>query len=407
MAVAYEGNKPYIFISYSHKDTELVTSAINALQNDGFAVWFDAGIEAGSEWPEYIATHLRNSACMLTFISENFVESDNCRRELNFAQDIKKPLLNIYISDVELSDGMKMQLGLNQALYRSKFANDNDFFKAICNARLILPCKVIMAMEKNNSAEDITGSDTALAKTNSEQDPDELLEITRTDPREAFYAALESELRGKGLHAATVRKKMREYREYLGALSEEEAAKKIESLGNVSAIAENVRKMHEEEKAKKEAAQEVKKETADKKSAPEPSPHPGKKKALSRISALIELSYIFIGTFAIDKLTGMDLVWWKLLLLMIIPHTALMLLTLIIFRTTGKELTNKEKDDALLAPFVCLFPASIIAVIAGAFKVHTVSNVILKLLISLGLNIIPTVIAFCIIVGLGVANNDK
>ena len=138
---AYEGNKPYLFISYSHKDTEIVFSIIRHLQGHGFRVWFDNGIEAGSEWPEYIASHLMGCACVLTFISKNFVHSPNCRRELTFAQNENKPMLNIYIDDVVLSDGMRMQLGLNQALWRNKFSSDADFYDAVTRAQLMQDCK--------------------------------------------------------------------------------------------------------------------------------------------------------------------------------------------------------------------------------------------------------------------------
>ena len=79
MPIAYEGSEPYIFVSYSHRDSDAVMTAIEALQKEGFRVWFDGGIEAGSEWPEYIASHLKNSACVLTFISNQFVDSHNCR----------------------------------------------------------------------------------------------------------------------------------------------------------------------------------------------------------------------------------------------------------------------------------------------------------------------------------------
>ena len=51
----YEGSEPYIFVSYAHKDAAMVMPLITGLQDRGFRVWFDAGIEAGTEWPEYIA----------------------------------------------------------------------------------------------------------------------------------------------------------------------------------------------------------------------------------------------------------------------------------------------------------------------------------------------------------------
>lgn len=142
MPKAYEGNKPYIFISYSHKDTELVLAAIEALENHGFLVWFDGGIEAGSEWPEYIATHLRSSTCMISFISKSFVASKNCQRELVFAQTLDKPLLNVFIEDVELTDGMMLQLGLNQAIWGKNFPNLSQLTEAICRAKLLESCRI-------------------------------------------------------------------------------------------------------------------------------------------------------------------------------------------------------------------------------------------------------------------------
>ena len=136
----YEGNEPYIFISYSHKDADDVLTVINALEKKGFRIWFDAGVEAGSEWPEYIASHLRKSACILAFISPNFASSLNCRRELTFAQDLNIPMLNVYLSEVQLSDGLRMQLGLNQCLFKSKFSSQKDFEDALCRAELLRQC---------------------------------------------------------------------------------------------------------------------------------------------------------------------------------------------------------------------------------------------------------------------------
>lgn len=141
MPEAYEGNAPYIFISYAHKDTDAVLPVIEALQANGFFVWYDGGIEAGSEWPEYIASHLENCECVLTFISENFIDSPNCRRELNFAQNLRKEILNIFIDDAKLTAGMQMQLGLNQALFKNRYKSSKEFHSAICKAQLLKHCK--------------------------------------------------------------------------------------------------------------------------------------------------------------------------------------------------------------------------------------------------------------------------
>ena len=87
----YEGREPYIFISYAHKDSHRVLPIVEALAEKGYRIWYDAGIEAGTEWPEYIATHLLSCGAMLAFLSESFDSSHNCRREINYAIDKKKP----------------------------------------------------------------------------------------------------------------------------------------------------------------------------------------------------------------------------------------------------------------------------------------------------------------------------
>lgn len=141
MPIAYEGSKPYIFISYSHRNSDKVMKIIDHLQNAGYRVWFDGGIEAGSEWPEYIADHLNRCECVLTFISDTFVQSQNCRRELNFALDLKKPVLNVYIEEVELTAGMRMQLGLSQAIFRKNFADDATFLDTLASAKILEDCR--------------------------------------------------------------------------------------------------------------------------------------------------------------------------------------------------------------------------------------------------------------------------
>ena len=51
----YEGQQPYLFISYAHADAPAVMAVVRDMYARGYRVWYDEGIEAGSEWPEYIA----------------------------------------------------------------------------------------------------------------------------------------------------------------------------------------------------------------------------------------------------------------------------------------------------------------------------------------------------------------
>lgn len=77
--VAYMGEEPYIFVSYSHKDSERVWPIIARLQADRFRVWYDDGINPGTEWDSNIASHIKNCSFFLVFISENYLASENCK----------------------------------------------------------------------------------------------------------------------------------------------------------------------------------------------------------------------------------------------------------------------------------------------------------------------------------------
>lgn len=138
---AYKGTEPYIFISYAHKDSETILPLIQGLQDRGFRVWYDAGIEAGTEWPEYIAEHLNGSACVIAFISRNSVESHNCRREINFAIELRKEPLVIYMEHLDLPLGLRMQLGTLHALFYRRHTSDTSFLDALAEAEALQPCR--------------------------------------------------------------------------------------------------------------------------------------------------------------------------------------------------------------------------------------------------------------------------
>ncbi|MBR4017481.1 MAG: toll/interleukin-1 receptor domain-containing protein [Oscillospiraceae bacterium] len=138
---AYEGSEPYIFVSYAHSDSDRVLPVISALQERGFRIWYDAGIEAGTEWPEYIAQYLNDCNSFVAFMSCHAANSHNCRREINFAIKLRKEPLVIYLEDVELSLGMQMQLDSLQAIYRTRHSDDDSFLTELCRSRLLSPCR--------------------------------------------------------------------------------------------------------------------------------------------------------------------------------------------------------------------------------------------------------------------------
>lgn len=138
---AYSGNEPYVFISYSHKDSNTVLPAIEAMQQQGYRIWFDRGIEAGTEWSNNIAAHLRDCAVFVAFISKNSVKSENCLDEIAFAKSNGKPSLLVFMEeDVVLPEGTEMQTARFQRIYFCRQSSMQSFIQNICSAKILLPC---------------------------------------------------------------------------------------------------------------------------------------------------------------------------------------------------------------------------------------------------------------------------
>ena len=137
----YDGSGPYIFISYSHKDMDKVFGIIKMLQDEGYRVWYDEGIDPATEWDDNIAQHIIDSGCLIAFISGNYIASSNCKDEINFARDLDKPRLLIYIEQTKLPAGMAMRLMRIQAIHEYKYEDKADFRKKLLEASVIGSCK--------------------------------------------------------------------------------------------------------------------------------------------------------------------------------------------------------------------------------------------------------------------------
>lgn len=108
------GDKPYIFISYSHKDSAVVFPAIKALQEKRYPVWYDDSIRTGVAWRTHIAERVRDSALVIAFMSENSVASKNCIAEVDHAIDLNLPILTVRLDRSPIPPGLGMYLNRDQ-----------------------------------------------------------------------------------------------------------------------------------------------------------------------------------------------------------------------------------------------------------------------------------------------------
>lgn len=133
----YEGSEPFIFISYAHADLDEVMRIITDMHGRGFRLWYDEGIEAGEEWQESIASHLVDADLMIAFISNAFMASDNCRKEMSFALSKKKKVISIFLEDTALSPGMELQLGNIFAIMKYTYPSEGYFYTKLYDSDLL------------------------------------------------------------------------------------------------------------------------------------------------------------------------------------------------------------------------------------------------------------------------------
>lgn len=139
---AYEGNEPYIFFSYSHRNSEIVIPIVEEMQKAGFRIWYDQGIEAGSEWAEYISSHISGCSVFVALLSDNYDQSPNCHDEVHMAKTYRKDILSIYLPGytAEMLKGeLQLWLGRMQAIFYERHPNMESFIGALCQSKLLAP----------------------------------------------------------------------------------------------------------------------------------------------------------------------------------------------------------------------------------------------------------------------------
>lgn len=122
---AYLGKKPYIFVSYAHKDGEAVFAEIRRLHDKGYRIWYDEGIDPGNEWPEEIAKSLEGADLFLVFITSAAIQSSNVRNEIYFALNRGKRFLAVHLEEARLPSGLELRMGDLQAILKWRMTADN------------------------------------------------------------------------------------------------------------------------------------------------------------------------------------------------------------------------------------------------------------------------------------------
>ena len=126
---AYEGDEPYIFVSYKHADWKLVYPVISRLHDAGFNIWYDANLTKGKYYDIEIADHIGKASLFVTFITEEVVkysrdQDDYLVKELSVAIDEKIDRFPIFLEDVRLSGFFQVHYAGMQSIFRHEYGDD-------------------------------------------------------------------------------------------------------------------------------------------------------------------------------------------------------------------------------------------------------------------------------------------
>ncbi len=153
---AYSGNEPFVFVSYSHLDNELAEKIITGLKQSMCRVWYDEGLSVGESWNDKLADRINNAEAFIVILSQNSVESQFVRKEVNYAISKQKAIYPIMVNDFDVSAGLEMLLCDTQYF---KLRSGNEVELEYCLEEIIakMPPSVISKnrvpfLEKGNYA---------------------------------------------------------------------------------------------------------------------------------------------------------------------------------------------------------------------------------------------------------------
>ena len=107
-----------MFVSYAHENSAQVYPELRRLREQGFNIWYDEGIAPGSSWREELAQAIDECALFLIFITPGSAVSENCQKEVNFAENHGRRVLAVHLVETKLSMGLELALSDRQAVMK-------------------------------------------------------------------------------------------------------------------------------------------------------------------------------------------------------------------------------------------------------------------------------------------------
>ena len=107
---AYTGNEPYLFISYSHRDTGIVYPILDALYDRKYRIWYDESCETGNDFRDELRQRIENSEAIILFVSEASMNSPFCGMEIIVARENGKRIYPVYLDNADIPPAFQILL---------------------------------------------------------------------------------------------------------------------------------------------------------------------------------------------------------------------------------------------------------------------------------------------------------
>jgi hypothetical protein len=152
-------NVEKIFISYHHSSKELVRKFVDKLKKEGYRnIWFDeTEIHPGDVLSKKMEQGIRDSSIFISFISNNYIWSKNCRKEFFYAEHKNKKCFYLITEGLDLTENTGFDFHLNNDdlrldLHKIKKSDDEKIDKIFNKLKLELNNEAALNSNKKNES---------------------------------------------------------------------------------------------------------------------------------------------------------------------------------------------------------------------------------------------------------------
>ena len=146
---SYEGDEPYIFISYSHVDAPKVREILKRIYQEKFRFWYDDTMEIGEDFRNELQSKIENCHAFLLFVSPASMQSKYCGMEIITAFKNNKRIYPVYLDDnTEIPGALKMILENLQHVKSMSLTKDTRYLDKLIAS---LPTETMRSLSVENS----------------------------------------------------------------------------------------------------------------------------------------------------------------------------------------------------------------------------------------------------------------